>query len=189
MRDNVINNAPSLKQQKLYNAAIYNVRLGLAYLKQGNRLRAKKKLLTALDLAPNSPDVNTAMGFFLENTGDIYNARSFYKKALALAPHNGSQLNNYGAFLCRRGYYKTAETYFLQAVTDVHYVNSAGAYENAGLCAMAVPNYTKAIYFFKKALQQDPGRKQSLAKLAYAKQQMHTTSRYYGDDHEYNSGN
>jgi type IV pilus assembly protein PilF len=138
----------------------------MAYLKQGDRLRAKRKLLSALDLSPNSADVNAAIAYYFEKTGEIKQARIFYKKALSLAPNSGSQLNNYGSFLCRLGSYKEAEGYFIRAVSDVRYINTAGAYENAGLCAAAIPDYDKALGFFAKALKQDPKRKQSLYELA-----------------------
>lgn len=154
-----------ISDEKLSEAASFNTQLGLAYLKQGNRPRAKRKLLTALELAPDSPDVNAAMAYLLEKTGDMVEAKNFYKKALALAPNSGAQLNNYGTFLCRSGNYKEAERYFLKAVSDVHYVHSSGAYENAGLCATAIPDYAKAELYFSKALEQDPHRKQSLVEL------------------------
>ena len=156
----------AIKEQRLRDVAVYNTELGLAYLRQSDRPRAKQKLLKALDRAPNSPDVNVAMGYFLEKTGDIDNATIFYKKALSLAPNSGTQFNNYGTFLCRTGQYQEAEKYFLKAVNDVHYIHSAGAYENAGLCATAVPDYGKAVFYFKKALAEDPERKQSLAEIA-----------------------
>src|SRR3990167_2552388 len=80
------------KEQRLRNAAVYNTELGLAYLRQSDRPRAKQKLLTALDLAPDSPDVNVAMGYFLEKTGDIDNAKGFYKKALTEDPKRKQSL-------------------------------------------------------------------------------------------------
>lgn len=146
-------------------AAMYNTQLGLAYLNQGDRVLAKRKLLMALKQAPNSPNVNGSMAYFMEKTGDWDKAGYFYRNALLLAPGRGAQLNNYGAFLCRRGHYKLAEHYFLLAVNDSQYEHTAAAYENAGLCAMAMPNLHKAETYFKKALMQDPSRRQSLSEL------------------------
>jgi type IV pilus assembly protein PilF len=45
-------------------------------------------------------------------------------------------------------------------------MNTAGAYENAGLCAAAIPDYSKAKTYFIKALKQDPQRKQARFELA-----------------------
>lgn len=161
-------NAPSDNAKKDFNhadAASYNTQLGLAYLKQGNQPRAKRKLLTALSQAPKSPQVNAAMAYFFEKTGNMDEAGDFYHKAMSLAPHSGAQLNNYGAFLCRQGAYQKADHFFLKAVKDVKYENTAGAYENAGLCALEATEYVKAEGYFKKALEQDSSRKQSLYEL------------------------
>jgi type IV pilus assembly protein PilF len=176
-------------------AASYNTQLGMAYLKQGDRPRAKRKLLTALDLAPNSADVNAAMAYYLEKTGELKEAYSYYQKALSLAPKSGAQLNNYGAFLCRLGQYKEAEAYFLKAVKDVHYVHTAEAYENAGLCAAAIPDYPKAEYYFKRALKHDPKRRQSLHELVILKQPLGSWAKlnkftdHTGANYEYDSNN
>ncbi|MDI9818893.1 MULTISPECIES: type IV pilus biogenesis/stability protein PilW [unclassified Legionella] len=152
-------------QKKQSNAATYNVQLGMAYLRQGDMPRAKRKLLTALDLAPDSADANATMAYYFEQTGDTKEAQIYYNRALSLAPKSGAQLNNYGTFLCRLGKYPEAEGYFLKAVDDIYYINTAGAYENAGLCAAAIPDYPKAKKYFLKALKQDPRRSQSLYEL------------------------
>nr|WP_241480565.1 type IV pilus biogenesis/stability protein PilW [Legionella norrlandica] len=99
-------------------------------------------------------------------------AKLYYHKAILLSGNDGAQLNNYGAFLCRQGDYKNAEIYFLKAVKDQNYVNTSGAYENAGLCAMAVPDDEKAMLYFTKALNQDPSRKESLYELVKLQSKM-----------------
>ncbi|CAM2906176.1 type IV pilus biogenesis/stability protein PilW [Legionella worsleiensis] len=156
---------PELKKTDLTKAASYNTQLGLGYLKQGDRPRAKKKLLTAIKQEPNSSEVNAAMAYYFEQTNELDEARKHYLKAISLSSGGGAQLNNYGAFLCRQGDYKKAEIYFLKAVKDVHYINTAAAYENAGLCALAIPDKKKAKEYFINALDQDPSRKQSLFEL------------------------
>jgi type IV pilus assembly protein PilF len=170
-------------------AASYNTQLGMAYLKQGDRPRAKRKLLRALDLAPNSADVNAAMAYYLEKTGDLKEAHSYYQKALSLAPNSGAQLNNYGAFLCRLGQYKEAEAYFLKAVKDIHYVHTAEAYENAGLCAAAIPDYPKAENYFKRALKHDPKRRQSFHELVTLERKHNKFTDHTGANYEYDSNN
>jgi type IV pilus assembly protein PilF len=156
--DNTTNNATK--------AAAFNVRLGLGYLQHGDMQRAKRKLVTAMKQNPNSPDVNDAMAYFLESTKQFSQAENYYKKAMKLAPGNGAQLNNYGAFLCRQGKYKQAESYFISATNDQSYINSAGAYENAGICALMIPDIKHAKNYFIKAIAQDPKRPKSLFELA-----------------------
>lgn len=153
------------KQRNLKNAASYNTQLGLTYLKQGDRPRAKRKLFTALKQEPRSTEVNTALAYYFEQSGDMEQARSYYLKAITLAPGAGAQLNNYGTFLCRQGDYAQSINYFMKAIHDAQYINTAGAYENAGLCAEAMPDLPKSKAFFKKALEHDPARKQSFYEL------------------------
>lgn len=151
--------------QKRNKAAVSNIQLGMAYLNSGDRPRAKKKFITALDSAPDLPEANAAMAWFLDRTGDIKKAENFYRKAVALAPESGAQLNNYGVFLCEQGNYQLAEQYFLKAVRDAHYYNTAKVYENAGICASEISDLPKATAYFVKALEQDPQRKQVLREL------------------------
>lgn len=161
---------------KLRDAAKYNAQLGLAYLHQGNRSLAKHKLLLALSQAPDAPDVNAAMAYFMEKSGEKDKAQWYYQKAMAAAPKAGAQLNNYGAFLCRQGHYRSAEKYFLLAVNDNNYEQTAGAYENAGLCVLAISDTVKATYYFRKALKQDPSRQQSLYELVTLKMKQGRTN-------------
>ena len=147
-------------------AAAYNTQLGLAYLERGDRPRAKHKLVQALTQSPHSAAVNTAMGYFMEKSGDIDSARRYYQRAMQFEPGRGANLNNYGAFLCRIGQYKNAQIYFLKAVRDEKYEQTAAVYENAGLCAMAIPDLPTAEKYFVKALENDPGRKQASQALA-----------------------
>ncbi|MFA6302773.1 MAG: type IV pilus biogenesis/stability protein PilW [Legionella sp.] len=153
------------KKTDLSKAASYNVQLGLGYLKQNDRPRAKKKLLLAMEQAPHSPEINASFAYFFEKTGEFDQAKKYYLKAISLSGNSGSQLNNYGAFLCRRGDYKTAEVYFLKAVKDVNYLNTSAAYENAGLCSLEIPDFEKAKTYFSSALDQDPTRRESLLEL------------------------
>ena len=67
---------PTRKKPDLSKAASYNIQLGLGYLKQGDRPRAKKKLLTALKQEPNSADANAAMAYYFEQTSELEQARS-----------------------------------------------------------------------------------------------------------------
>lgn len=159
------NDQQKVKKPNLGKAASYNVQLGLGYLKQGDRPRAKKKLLTALEQEPKSPDVNSALAYFFEQTSEPEKAEKYYLKALSFAANGGAQLNNYGAYLCRKGDYIKAEHYFLKAVNDMKYVNTAAAFENAGLCALSAAKKDKAKLYLTKALNQDPSRKVAFYEL------------------------
>jgi type IV pilus assembly protein PilF len=137
-------------------AANANVKLAIAFLNQGYTKEAKQKLLLAQKIAPKNPAVWYGMGYFQENTGSFDQAGKAYEKALRLAPKNGAAHNNYGCYLCRHGRYAESIKHFILAVQDPEYLDVGGAFENAGLCALKIPNKKLAIQFFKKALAQDP---------------------------------
>src|SRR5262249_8838198 len=141
-----------------------NIKLGLAYLQAGLIPQAKEKLLLAVEEAPNWPVAQDALGYFFETTGDPATAEKYYQHALALSPEDGASLNNYGAFLCRHQRALEAEKIFLRAANIKTYLNTAVSYENAGLCALAMRN-PKAIFYFKKALKEDPRREISAKAL------------------------
>ena len=153
---------PAKNQQE---ASSLNVQLGLQYLDQGNTPRAKQKLLLAME-QHESPRSYGAMAYFYEKTGDVINAEKYYLMAISENSNAGAGHNNYGAFLCRQGQYQKAEQQFQLAVKDTNYLNTASAYENAGLCALLIPNQQQAEDYFQKAVQQNPRMWSSLAQLA-----------------------
>lgn len=155
----------SLLSEKKNQAAMMQMQLGLAYLARDQKPRAKEKLLKALALAPQSSEVNAAMAYFWEITGEPDLAKKRYEKALTLDPHHGAASNNYATFLCKQKDYRRAEQYFRQAVADTQYINSAVAYENAGICMEKAGHYHKAMYYYEKSLQQDSTRKHALKAL------------------------
>lgn len=159
------NNVHDLPKINSKNASLLNTELAANYLRKGEKIRAKQKLLKALSLDPDSSKANALMGFFMEEVGELDNARFYYKKAIILAPKSGAELNSYAMFLCRLKDYKNAETYFMKALKDIKYEGTAGIYENAGVCALENKNYTKAKFYFLKAWSHDPSKILSLYEL------------------------
>jgi type IV pilus assembly protein PilF len=154
------------QQKKKLSAARINDRLGMAYLERHDIQRAKQKFLLALDQAPSIPETWYSMGYFLESTGNRNNAKQYYLKAVQLAPARGDVLNNYGTYLCRAGDYQGAVKQFIKATEDSKYLEHAGAYENAGLCSLKIPNYNQAFKYFDRALAEDSNRTVSLIEIA-----------------------
>lgn len=152
--------------EKKLTAARINVRLGMAYLERDDILRAKQKFLLALEEAPTIPETSYAMAYFLEKTDNKVEAKKYYLKAIALAPTRGDTLNNYGTFLCRNKDYRESITYFSKAIKDPNYLETAAAYENAGICARKIPDRLLAEKYFSQALMIDPIRPNSLINLA-----------------------
>ncbi len=146
-------------------AGIYT-QLGMGYLEHGDIQRAKQKLLYALQKDPTLPEAWYSMAYFNEKTGDKARAEEDYLKAVALAPNRGDVQNNYGTFLCRHGDYQKSITHFLLAIKDPQYLDAAGAYENAGLCALKIPDKKLAGRYFNLSLEQDPTRMTAMNELS-----------------------
>lgn len=162
-------------------AANYNVQLALGYFDQGDTQRAKQKLLLALDQAPDWAPAHDAMAYYLENTGELRAAEKYYLQAIQIDPSSGSAQNNYGTFLCKMKRYQEADQHFMLAAQDPQYLRTAEVYENAGLCAMQIPDATKAYGYFQKAIAHDPNRAISYLELA----QISFNQKNYVQSHQY----
>lgn len=146
-------------------AAALNAQLGLAYLERNDTQRAKRKLLRALQQDPGSSVANGAMAFYLERTGNNAQANDYYQRAIKVGGSDGEALNNYGTFLCRQHDFEAAQHYFMKAVANPDYVDTAGAYENAAMCAQGAKHYRQAAVFYEKAIAHGPGRTKSMYQL------------------------
>ena len=146
-------------------AAQYNTRLGLAYLSQGDTAIAKSKLFRAFSQQPQAANVNSALAYFMEISGDITRADNFYRRAIKYSKNRGLDFNNYAAFLCRQSNYQKANRYFMLAVNDVHYANTAEVYANAGHCNLFAKQEQTAVNFFEQSLLKDSKLKDSLFAL------------------------
>ena len=167
-QSNSVNHLPS----DYSSASKVNVDLGLAYLEQGNIVRAKQKLLLAIEQNPDSVSAYSAMAYFMETTENISQARHYYLYAIKIAKHKAGPENNYGTFLCRQKDYQQGIEYILKAAHDVDYLNNASAYENAGLCAMQMKDNKLSKNYFLQALKHDSNRAASLLYLSQISYEM-----------------
>lgn len=149
-------------------AAKTRISLGLTYLKNGNFSQAKANLDKALEYSPRLADAHYALGYYYQQVGEVARAEEAFDNALSLAPRNADIANSYGAFLCQQGRYKEATDYFLKAVNNQQYANSAQTYENMALCAQGQGEQEDAIKYFTMALNHQPTRAKSLFLLTQA---------------------
>lgn len=112
--------------------ALTRVKLGLAYLQQGQYLLAELNLKKALQIAPRQVQVQLAMLRYLTQTGRFDDARLLFERSLERYPRHAQVLHNYGTFLCQRGEYKKS-AYYLEQATQL--APSAHGYENMARCA------------------------------------------------------
>jgi type IV pilus assembly protein PilF len=133
-------------------AAKINAKLGTAYLEQGDVVRAKNKLLLALEQNPNDAVVNTALGYFFAKTAEPQFAEKYYLVAIRLATAKGGVWNKYGEFLFKQQRYQEALSFFLLAAHDFYNTNIGVAYANASLAAKKLGQEQRAKIFWQKAL-------------------------------------
>lgn len=154
------------KKVDAYNASLTNAQLGFNYIKAGNAPLAKQRFQLALKENPKNDSAWYGMGYYYEATGNEKLADRYYRKAIAVNPLSGIANNNYGTYLCRRGRHKQAIRQFLMAANNPRFINTGEAYENAGLCALLIPDNKLATIYFKKALDNNPNSKSALLELA-----------------------
>ncbi|MCG3723852.1 type IV pilus biogenesis/stability protein PilW [Vibrio cincinnatiensis] len=142
------------------------IELGLGYLENGNRVKARQNLQIAIQHAPRYYRAQLSMAHYLETVGEHKAANEFYQNALRDNPRNGNVLNNYGTFLCKQGEYAKADQFFMRAVKQPYYYLIPASYENAAFCALKANDHTKAKDYFKRVLDHDPTRVNSLLQLA-----------------------
>lgn len=147
-------------------AAQMQVQLGQGYLQQGKLETAQERLQRALQLDPRNVDAHTMLGVLNERINRPEIAETFYRKATELKPDGGAVNNNYGAFLCGRGRYAEADTYFQRALADPFYKTPGDAFGNAGACAAKSGNTDKAATYFRSALEAQPRNPTALYEMA-----------------------
>ena len=107
------------------------VELGIAYLRQGDTLRAKENIHKALDVDPRSPEAHASLALVFQQEQEWTLAESHFEKAIALDPKNSAARNNFGAFLFAQGRAEEAIAQLQVAVSDQFYVRRGQAFEQA----------------------------------------------------------
>jgi type IV pilus assembly protein PilF len=156
-------NAEQARKQRFIDTYI---ELGAGYLQRGQLDIARDNFKKALDLDSDHPQANNMMALLhwrLKNYGE---AERHFQKAIAGGETNPEAWNNYGVFQCERGHFDEAVKWFEKAAAVPLNKNSAGAYENAGLCLMKKPAPVAAEKYFRQALEVDPKSSKSLYRLA-----------------------
>jgi type IV pilus assembly protein PilF len=147
-------------------AARVHTELGQKYMQQGKLELALEKLTKALTIDPDYVDANTVIAVLYENINEPVKAEEHYKRAAMLKPKGGSELNNYGTFLCKLGRYDEAQGYFERANTDPFYKTPAVALTNSGTCLLKAGKRDQAEAALRKALELRPDEGEALIQLA-----------------------
>ena len=162
-------------------AAEINVQLGVKYISQGEYELADKKLRRAIKQDPRSATAQWVYALLQQRLKQYDVAEKHFRKAISLDPKDSRAHNNYGTFLCEQERIEEAEKEFLKAVENPLYTEAAGAYANAGICVLKIPDKIKAEQYFQKSLELNASQRSSLyqmALLSFERQEYDRTSYY-----------
>jgi type IV pilus assembly protein PilF len=133
-------------------AARLNAQLAIAYLKQGDIATAREKVEKALRENDRDSAVQTAAALVYERLQERDVADHHYAQAIKLEPKNPELQNNYAVFQCRNGHPTEGQKLFEAAARNPSYTTPEVAYANAGVCARAAGDKSKAENYFRRAL-------------------------------------
>ena len=158
--------SPEVDTGRNEKAAQINTQLGASYLNQGDLAQANKKLARAIKQDPKNATAHWVYALLKERMGEVDIAEKHFRKAISLDPKDSKAHNNFGTFLCNQNRFEEAEKEFLIAINDPLYLQADSAYVNAGLCMFQIPNKTKAVEYFEKALRINPDHRSALYQMA-----------------------
>ena len=147
-------------------AAVANLNLGAAYLRQGRLTLALERLDRALDHDPRLAEAHSTIAMVYDRLGDVEEARDHHRRAIRLAPNDPATANSFGVFLCRHEHWSDAEPLFLRAAGNPHYHTPEVALTNAGICARDAGDGAKAEQYLRDALARNPVYADGLFNLA-----------------------
>lgn len=115
-------------------AAALNAQLALAYLDEGKLAVARDQIERALAQDASNLSVQKSAALVYERLKDDEKTLKHYRAAQRLAPDDPDLLNNYGAYLCRKGQTAEGEALLLRAVNDPVYETPELGYTNLSVC-------------------------------------------------------
>ncbi len=155
--------------------------LGMAYLQEGKKDLAWKRLQRALLADPNYSPAHNALALLSEHMNRPAQAEQYYRRAIESDPRNSAAMNNYGSFLCRQKKWPEAESYFQRAAANPLYENPEFAQTNAGLCLLRAGQIEQAESYLRTALNTNPRLPAALIAMAglSLKKGRHLSARAY----------
>ena len=146
--------------------ATANLRLGAAYLENGDYEKSLDKLNKALAADPDNFATLNILGVLHQRMGENELAEDYFLRSLSKSPNEPTTLNNYGQFLCATGRPEQADEAFNKAANNPLYGSPEIANSNAGTCALRNQQVEKAEGYFRTALKQNPYIATALIQMA-----------------------
>lgn len=150
-----VTTTPSVNAVLPDEAALRNLDLGVAYMRQGRPDLALSSLREALEFNPRLAPAHSMVALVYEQLDDPEAAEEHYRRATQLAPDDGAAANSFAVFLCRGDRWEEAERHFRRAADSSSYGTPAVALTNAGVCARTAGELADAERYFREALERD----------------------------------
>ena len=130
------------------------VKLGMKYVKHGNRDLARNRFVRALALDKKSLGAHHGIAIVHQQNGEIEFAEKSFKKAIALKTQSpkADLYYSYGLFLSELGRHKEACEQFAIAGHDLDYKHRADAIFEEGKCSLKMGNKLRAKSAFQHAV-------------------------------------
>jgi len=127
--------------------------LGNARAAEGDLRGGLAKLLEAVKLDPDNPELNHQIAIVLRNLRLNKLSLKYFKRALALKPKFPEARNNLGTLYLEMGEWDKAIACFKETARDILYNTPQFAYNNMGYAYFKKGDYDKAIESYKQALR------------------------------------
>lgn len=147
-------------------AADANVKLGVAYMNQGEMALAKEKLERAEKQNPRSAEVQFALGEMHNRLSQPREAEKYYRAAMNLAPDKLEIVNGYATFLCTSGDVDRALVQYERLMNNPLYGRQPAAATNAGMCLRDQKRHADSVRYFEVALAKAPDWIDAVVQLA-----------------------
>lgn len=148
-----------------HDAADANMKLGVAYMQQGNLALAKEKLERAEKQDPRNAELQTSLAYLYERVNMPEKADVHYQNALRLEPNNSQTSNNYAVYLCNHDKVDQALKRFEVAARDPLYSTPWAAWANAGVCLRSAKRGLEANKYLEQAIAVRPNYGQAVMEL------------------------
>lgn len=140
--------------------------LGLGYLNKGRPDWARDRLKKALDIDPNNPPANDAMGLVWQTEGELDLSEEFFLKAIKEDPDFILAKHHLGRLYLKMGRYKEAREPLETAAGDRYYNNRVGAYNDLAMNFYRMQNPNAAIEAYTQSVRLAPYNVDALVNIS-----------------------
>lgn len=148
------------------NAGNVHAELAGAYLARGQMEVAMQEAKQALAEAPDDAGVQRINALIYQRLGESAEAEEHFRRAVELDPKDSVTRNALGAYYCVQKRYPEADAQFNQALANPLDPTPWMVLTNAGLCAKAAGDGSKARGYFGQALERNPNFGPALLAMA-----------------------